>query len=284
MKIRIGGVPEHFNYPIHNAINNGNFKAKGLEVQWTTFDGGTGQMTKALRNGEIDICILLTEGIITDIIKGNPSKIISIYVNTPLIWGVHTGAKNELNHYDEIFDKKFAISRFGSGSHLMPIVDANSNGKTINRNQFEVIKNLDGALKSLANLESDVFYWEKYTTSPFVKSGELRRIGEYVTPWPCFVIAATNQIINQNPKELSRILRVIHDSCDQFMLNSEAINIISQKYNIEYEDAERWFHSTEWATHGWVSDKMVKSVLFNLKTAGIVDEMNDAPEIIWKRE
>ena len=90
-KIRIGGVAEHFNLPIHLAIESGAFESAGIEINWTDFLGGTGQMTKALRNDEVDVCIVLSEGIIADIIKGNPSKLISVYVKTPLCWGVHTG-------------------------------------------------------------------------------------------------------------------------------------------------------------------------------------------------
>ena len=134
--IRVGGVPEHFNLPWHLAIEEGLFESRGVQVDWTTFKGGTGQMTKALRDREIDICILLTEGIITDIIRGNDSKIISQYVITPLTWGVHTGINNSLKTYADVFDKKFAISRFGSGSHLMPIVDANSKNK---KNRYRTI-------------------------------------------------------------------------------------------------------------------------------------------------
>jgi hypothetical protein len=159
--IRLGGVPEHFNLPIHLAIEIGQFADKGINLEWTTYKGGTGQMTKALRDGEIDACILLTEGIIKDIIAGNPSRIVSGYVNTPLIWGVHTGAGNQLRHLDEIFDKQYAISRFGSGSHLMAIVNATVEDKKITREQFSIIGNLVGALESLGNLSTDVFYWKK---------------------------------------------------------------------------------------------------------------------------
>ena len=282
--IRIGGVPEHFNLPIHLAIENGEFAKRDVAVHWQTYDGGTGQMTKALRNDEVDVCILLTEGIITDIINGNPSKLISVYVNTPLIWGVHTGYQNTLKNYKNIFDKKFAISRFGSGSHLMPIVDANAKNKSIVEDQFVIVKNLDGALNSLSNLESDVFYWEKYTTLPYVEQGILRRIGEYLTPWPCFVIAATDKVIKENPKELIRMLRTIHDSSDLFMNSDESISLVSTRYHQDYDQVERWFHSTEWAIHGWVSDKMVKSVVFNLVKAGIIKENQVIPELIWKRE
>ncbi|MEM8906993.1 MAG: ABC transporter substrate-binding protein, partial [Bacteroidota bacterium] len=184
VSIRLGGVPEHFNLPIHLAREAGHFAQRGVDLKWTTFRGGTGQMTRALREGTIDVCILLTEGIIADIVKGNPSKIISEYVTTPLTWGIHPGLKNALEYYSDIFNRRYAISRFGSGSHLMAIVDANSKGHNLEVTQFEVIKNLDGALQSLDQLDSDVFYWEKYTTKPYVDAGQLRRIGEYLTPWP----------------------------------------------------------------------------------------------------
>jgi len=281
--IRVGGVPEHFNLPIHLAIEKGEFEQRGINVDWTTFKGGTGQMTKALRADEVDVCIVLTEGIIADIIKGNPSKIISNYVNTALTWGIHTGAKNELNSYDQIFKKQYAISRFGSGSHLMAIVNANSEGFELEEEQFTIIKNLDGALDSLSKLETDVFFWEKFTTKPYVDNGQLKRIGEYMTPWPCFVIAATDKIINDKPNELIRLLRTIHDSSDKFMQSSNAIKLVSERYEQKLKDVERWYHSTEWAIHGWVSEKMISSVLYHLELADIISKDRHQTDIIWKR-
>jgi len=282
-KIRIGGVPEHFMLPIHLAKENGQFEERGFEIEWTDFGGGTGQMTKALENDEVDVCILLTEGIINAIIRGNQSKIISNYVITPLTWGIHTGATNSLSNYDDIFDKKYAISRHGSGSHLMAMVDAHAHEKYIEKEQFQVIKNLDGAIKSLEENESDVFYWEKFTTKPYVDSGQLKRVGEYQTPWPCFVVAATDKIINEQADNITRMLRVIHDSCDKFMHAQNSIKQVSERYKLLEADAQRWFHSTEWAIHGWVSEKMIENVIFYLKAADIVDAEAAIPEFIWKR-
>ncbi len=281
--IRLGGVPEHFNLPIHLAKEKGEFEKRGIDITWQTYPGGTGQMTKALRAGEVDACILLTEGIIKDIIKGNPSKIVSIYVKTPLIWGVHTGVDNPLNNYADIFDKRYAISRFGSGSNLMAVVDANSKGHQIAEEQFRVIKNLDGALDSLSKNDSDVFYWEKFTTKPYVDKGILKRLGEYLTPWPCFVIAVREELLEKNPDDIIRMLRVIHDNTDAFMQNPDAITMVSQRYEQKMKDVERWFHSTEWAIHGWVSNKMIQSVVYNLKVAGIIGEGEEVPELVWKR-
>ncbi|MEO0472262.1 MAG: substrate-binding domain-containing protein [Bacteroidota bacterium] len=281
--IRLGGVPEHFNLPIHLAIENGSFASRGVQIDWTTFKGGTGQMTKALRAGEVDACILLTEGIIKDIIAGNPSKIVSGYVNTPLIWGIHTGQQNTLTHHNDIYSRQYAISRFGSGSHLMAIVDANTQDQKIDKEQFSIIKNLDGALDSLAAGETDVFYWEKYTTKPFVDNGQLRRVGQFITPWPCFMIAATNDILAREPDSIIRMLRTIHDSCDSFMQSDDNIPLVAARYGLKMKDATGWYHATEWAIHGWVSDKMLRSVIHNLRVAEIIGEDDPIPDLVWKR-
>lgn len=281
--IRIGGVPEHFNLPIHLAIEKGEFQSRGVNVEWTTYKGGTGQMTKAFEDGEIDVCVLLTEGIINAIINGNPSKIISNYVISPLCWGVHTAVDNPLNNYLDIFDKNFAISRFGSGSHLMAIVDANTKDQQIKPEKFKVIKNLENALESLKKHETDVFYWEKYTTKPYVNSGELKRIGEFYTPWPCFVIAASDKILKEQPENIIRVLRTIHDSNDKFMQNENSVNLVSERYEQKVDDVKRWYHNTEWAIHGWVSNKMLKSVIYSLKMAGIVEADKKIPALVWER-
>lgn len=283
INIRIGGVPEHFNLPIHLAKEKGLFSKIGINLEWTDFYGGTGQMTKALREDEIDLCILLTEGIITDIIKGNPSKIISEYVITPLTWGIHTGMENSLQPKDETFSKQHAISRFGSGSHLIAIVNANSKNQSIEPHQFTVINGINGALASLNALETDVFYWEKYTTKPYVDAGQIRRIGEYLTPWPCFVIAASDKILALHPKAIDQLLDIIQESCQLFMNDESLIPLTCKRYEQKLTDIERWYHSTEWATNSWVSDKMIKSVIYHLESADIIAKDQPIPELIWKK-
>ena len=56
-RLRVGGVPEHFNAPWHSAASKGAFTAAGLQIDWVDFPGGTGAMNKALRQGEIDVAL-----------------------------------------------------------------------------------------------------------------------------------------------------------------------------------------------------------------------------------
>ena len=275
--LRVGGVPEHFNLPWHLGIENGIFENAGVKMEWTTFKGGTGQMTQALRNNEVDVCVVLTEGIVADIIKGNPSKIISKYLNTPLIWGVFSGIENPINYYGEIYDKKYAISRLGSGSHLMPIVDALFKDKSLKDEQFVLIKNLEGALDSLAKNESDVFYWEKYTTKPYVDQGLLKCLGEFVTPWPCFMLAATDNAIQNKSDALGKMLRTLYFINKQFMTAVDSIGQVSERYHQQIEDVTNWFHSTEWTSNDEISPKMLENVIYTLKKSKIIQE-KIAPE------
>jgi ABC-type nitrate/sulfonate/bicarbonate transport system substrate-binding protein len=43
-KIRVGGVPEHFNYPFQIGVDRGFFIKHGIELEWTDISKGTGAM------------------------------------------------------------------------------------------------------------------------------------------------------------------------------------------------------------------------------------------------
>ena len=126
-KVNIGGVPEHFNLPWTLTIKNGEYKKNDIDLQWHDYSGGTGAMCKALRDKEIDIAVILTEGIIKDIIDGNPSKIVQTFIQTPLIWGIHVAADSPYKAIEDLKGTKAAISRYGSGSHLMAYINAENN-------------------------------------------------------------------------------------------------------------------------------------------------------------
>ena len=163
--IKIGGVPEHFNLPWYLTLKNGEYKNVGINLRWHDYFGGTGAMCKALRRGDIDLAVILTEGIVKDIIAGNPSKIVQTFIQTPLIWGVHVAADSCYKTINDIKGTKAAISRYGSGSHLMAYVNAQSNQWNLKSDlNFEVIKNLEGAVEGLSEGKADYFLLEKFTT------------------------------------------------------------------------------------------------------------------------
>jgi ABC-type nitrate/sulfonate/bicarbonate transport system substrate-binding protein len=263
----IGGVPEHFNLPWYLAIEQGKFLENQINIEWKDFPSGTGAMCKALREKEIDIAVLLTEGIVADIIKGNPSKIIQIYIKSPLLWGIHTSANSSYQSIEELEGRKVAISRLGSGSHLMAYVDAQQRGWELNQDQLVVVGNLKGGIEALQKGEADLFMWEKFMTKPYVDKGELRRLEVCPTPWPCFVIAVRDEIIEHNYQLLKRLLRIIHQSCAAYIQTTDFISQVAERFNLLPIDAQEWFEKTIWAldNHIQLSDfQLVINKLYEL--------------------
>ena len=127
IEIKIGGVPEHFNLGWYLTLKNGAYKNEGINLRWKDYPGGTGEMCKALKNKEIDLAVVLTEGIIKDIIEGNAVKIIQTFVQSPLIWGIHVANNSPYKNIEDLKGTKAAISRYGSGSHLMAYINAQNN-------------------------------------------------------------------------------------------------------------------------------------------------------------
>ena len=93
-KFKIGGVPEHFNYPWRVAIEEKAFDPLNVSLHWSDMTGGTGQMIKGLETGSLDIAVLLTEGISKAILQGTKAKILDVYVSSPLQWGIHVPIPN----------------------------------------------------------------------------------------------------------------------------------------------------------------------------------------------
>ena len=246
--VRIGGVPEHFNYAWYIGLKKNAFKAQGIDLRWVDCPGGTGQMTEALKQNSIDMAIVLTEGIIKAISDGISSKIVQTFVESPLIWGVHVATGSNYTKASELKNTQAAISRMGSGSHLMAYLQAEKLGWNITRElHFKIIKNLEGGVKALRESEADYFLWEKYTTKPLVDSGVFRRIGECPTTWPCFVIAATDSFIENETFTLKSILETINPITKEFKNIAGIDKILSKRYGQKREDVQAWLAQTEWS-------------------------------------
>ena len=238
-------------------------------------------MTRALASGELDMAIVLTEGIISAIHQGNPSRIIKSYIDSPLIWGIHVAAQGTLQKEEDMEGKRFAISRFGSGSHLMAIVDAMNRGWDHDSLRFEKVGNLDGAIEALPADKADVFLWERFSTQPFVDDGIFRRIGEIPTPWPSFMIAVREEVFEKRSKELQNLLDIINRKCKALMKDPDAIDTIAHRYDLEPEQVAIWFALTKWSTDLSIPTQSLLKTQEALLKAGIVEKKMKLNELCF---
>ena len=280
VKINIGGVPEHFNYPWHFGIENELFKSKGIDLNWKDYPGGTGDMCKDLRSNQLDIAIVLTEGIIKDISIGNPSKIIQTYVESPLLWGVHVSYNSNFKHIKDLKGKTAAISRKGSGSHLMTYVNAINNKWDIKSDiKFQTVYDINGGVNALSNGTADYFLWEKFTTKPYVDKKTFKSLGDCATPWPCFMIASTNQFLKKNNNVIELLLNTIN-SITQNIKN--IINIdqtLSKCYDLNNKDVTNWLKLTNWSQKK-PSEKEIIEIQKKLMLSEIISDIASYPELV----
>jgi ABC-type nitrate/sulfonate/bicarbonate transport system substrate-binding protein len=245
--VKIVGVPEHFNLPWHLCIENGEFDQVGIDLQWTDVPEGTGKMCQMLRDGETDVAIILTEGIVKDIAVGNDASIIQVYVQSPLIWGIHVDEKSNYSQLADLQNKTIAISRMGSGSHLMSFVNAQQQNWDTSSLKFEIVNTIDGAVEALQSGKADYFMWERFMTKPLVDNGTFRRIADCPTPWPCFVIAVRNEFLEKNTSTIDLILDIINNTTIEFKQIPSIDRTLASRYNQKLEDIQEWLKITRWS-------------------------------------
>ncbi len=277
--VRIAGVPEHFNLPWHLCIENGEFESVGIDLQWTDVPEGTGKMCQLLRDNETDIAVILTEGIVKDIVGGNPSSIVQTYVESPLIWGIHVAASSKYQTLSDLENTKVAISRYGSGSHLMAYVNAQNQHWNTETLQFEVVNTIDGAVEALTNGTADYFMWERFMTQPLVDKGIFRRVADCPTPWPCFVIAVRNEFLENNRQTVALLLEIINNTTIEFKEIPSIDRTLASKYQQQLEDIQSWLSLTKWAQKP-LEEKVLNKIqnqLFDLK---IIEKKGTFAEIV----
>jgi len=277
--IKIAGVPEHFNLPWHLALENNEFEAQEIDLQWTDVPEGTGKMCEMLRSGETDIAVILTEGIVKDIVAGNPSKIVQVYVESPLIWGIHVAANSSYKTVADLENSIVAISRLGSGSQLMAYVNANNQGWKTADLEFEIINTIDGAVEALTAGTADYFMWERFMTKPLVDKGVFRRVGDCPTPWPCFVIAVREEVLHKQPEIIKTILETINKKTKSFKNIPNIDQTLASKYHQKKEDIQEWLSLTEWSQNP-LSKNLLNNVQNQLFELQIIDKIGTFEEIV----
>ena len=281
-KVRIGGVPEHFNYTWHKMIEEG--LLDDISVQWIDCPGGTGAMAQGIHEGELDIAIMLTEGAVAAIAKGCPARIAHFAVDSPLVWGIHTGAKSDLHVEQDVKGKTYAISRYGSGSHLMAIVHAAQQGWSLEHMKWLEVKNLDGAKKALVSGEADVFLWERFTTKPLVDEGSFRLLGLLPTPWPAFVVVVSNAFMVQHASHFYRISEKILAVQKNIVKEKDLSSIISNRYQLKKVDVEVWLKSTKWSSSNEISEASIEPVIETLKNNNILNNSSLSNFLVLSKE
>lgn len=277
IRLNIGGVPEHFNLPWHDLVASGRLARSGLDVAWTDYPAGTGAMVADLDAGVLDMAVLLTEGAAAGIGAGRAFSILSVYTASPLIWGVHVSGASAYTDVDELAGRRFAISRHGSGSHLMAFALARQRGWSADELDFVPVGGLDGAIEAFAEGTADAFLWEKFMTGPVVDAGHFRRIGDFAAPWPAFVVCASQAALETHGRALDTVVEAVLDEAAALKRAPDAVTRIAERYGLEARAVADWLEGTEWAEHAGVRAADVEPAAELLRSCGVIDADASVP-------
>lgn len=245
--VRICGVPEHFNFPWLMALEEGAFDDRGIDLQWADVPEGTGKMCELLRQGKADLAVILTEGVVKAIAEGLPAGIVQGFIATPLLWGVHVAAKSNFQNPEDLAGRTAAISRYGSGSHLMAYVHGRNRNWDLSALRFHGVGTIDGAVKALEDGSADYFLWERFTTQPLVDSGTFRRLEICPTPWPCFVIACRSDFYQEHTRLVGHVLQIINQFTAEFREIPSIDRTLANRYGQQLQAVREWLEVTRWS-------------------------------------
>jgi cyclopropane fatty-acyl-phospholipid synthase-like methyltransferase len=228
-------------------------------------------MINKLKSNEVDIIVALTEGLINDIANGSDLRLIGTYVESPLVWSVSTGLNSIFNSIEDLKGERFGISRYQSGSHLMSCVLASQYGWKQSDIHFIINHNFDNLRKSVNDNTTSAFMWEYFMQKPFYDKGEIRRIGQIITPWPCFMIASTKDIISKHLNNIENMFIALQNACFIFRTNSiNSIQRISKNFHLTEEDAKAWFDKVNIIATNNISESTIETTIDALTTANII--------------
>lgn len=241
IKLKLGGVPEHFNLLWEMDGIRKIFAENGVAYDFFEFPGGTGAMSEAVKSSFLDGAVILTEGAVSEISRGTNYKIVCPFVESPLFWGIFASTKHPITDVSNLRERKFAISRFNSGSHLMAQYLAFQNGVSLSPENFYPANDLEGARLALAEGNADLFLWEKYMTNPLVENGEFRKVGEVTAPWNSFVLVLRTDVAEQHNELVYNLRNAVKKAGTAFKELDNAPRLIADRYHISFADATEWF-------------------------------------------
>jgi hypothetical protein len=257
--LRIGGIPEPFTEPFILAKDLQNTSIP-LKVVFEAVPGGSGAALDLVESGKLDVALALTESAVARKLKESSRlDVHSIYVSSPLFWGVIISAIQvnwtDLRDLDDSVRRggkiRAGFSRVGSGSYLILFMLAESRGWLRTKPPDEIftlfeLGSFDSLLSAAARGDIDLFVWESCFTreSSAARQGLVRIIDEYAPPWPAFVLVCRNDSLVK--ESLSTLKKTLEPIQDQFC-TQDGLKILQHKYHFSTESAQLWMSRLKFA-------------------------------------
>jgi hypothetical protein len=88
--------------------------------------------------------------------------------------------------------------------------------------------------RSLTAGTADYFMWERFMTKTISRQRNFffRRIADCPTPWPCFVIAGRDEVLENNPEVIKDILSCINEKNQKVLIRQQKLPINKNRLSL----------------------------------------------------
>ena len=108
----------------------------------------------------------------------------------------------------------------------------------------------------------------------------LERLGDCPTPWPCFVVAVRNEILENNFKEVKKVLDIINSCTTDFKDTPNIDKTLATRYEQQLEDIQEWLSITEWNDGKPVTKNLITRIQNKMIGFNVIEEKKDSGELI----
>lgn len=191
----------------------------------------------------------------------NPIKFYAGYTKSALTWAISITPKSNIKSLKEI--KKVAISRYGSGSHIIAVLLAKSNNIEF---EYEVCNDILGMISALQSGSLDAFLWEIVTTQPYYDKGMVKLLDTISPKWPSFCMATTLDSVTTNHDLLQKFRIDLLKTIPRFVkdFHTTGIKYIMENKDVFHYEREEglmeWFEKVEFVDDFQSIDKKALKV------------------------
>lgn len=116
-------------------------------------------------------------------------------------------------------------------------------------------------------------------TKPLVDKGIFRHLGDCPTPWPCFVMAVREEVLQNYSSVISQTLSIINEQTQKFKSQPNLDVTLAEKYRQKPEDISQWLTLTEWSQKN-ISPEVLNQVQNQLWALGLIDKKGTFADIV----
>jgi hypothetical protein len=292
--LRIGFVPEHFSIPLLLAT-----RTHALPATLVPFPSGSGHMIAALRAGDVDAAVGLTEAWVAGLGRVDTHgaapddggyRIVGSYVASPLRWSINVAAPRDIS---SLAASRVGVSRLGSGSHVMSSVLSQMHGLATPPTPvvLDTFANLRAAVTDPSHATPvDFFLWERTTTraeDARLAAAEgraapvLASAGILETPWPSWMVVASTRLLAEADgwDRVADMLDRLTLGIRSFEADTDAaVRIAVEELGYRDADVREWLEAVRFVDNTRVVDpEVVAKCVATLQGAGVLSEGRGIP-------